>query len=160
MTPRDFVYDRPFTFKTQTTYDLPWGTGLGVFFYAASGQPLSSQVTVVGVPVFYKGRGDLGRLPTFSQTDFLVQHGFRLPGHTRVELEANILNLFDQDTTLDVFRNYLRDTVPITDPDFFAGFDIEQILAARPSLRKDPRFLKASAFQGARSIRVGFKLTF
>ena len=81
-------------------------------------------------------------------------------GRTRAQFLVNVLNLFDQDTTLDVFRNYTRDTVPISDEAFFAGFDIEQILASRPTLRKDPRFLKASSFQGARSIRLGFKVTF
>ena len=89
--------DRPFTFKSQVTYDLPWGTGLGMLFYAATGQPLSSQATMGGVPVFYKGRGNLGRLPMSMQTDINLQHGIRLPGNTRAELELNVLNLFDQD---------------------------------------------------------------
>ena len=92
----------------------------------------------------------------FAQVELFPQGLFR----ARAQFLVNVINLFDKDTTLDVFRNYLRDTVPITDADFFDGFDIEQILVARPTLRKDPRFLKASAFQGARAIRVGMKLTF
>jgi hypothetical protein len=153
--------DRPFTFKTQTTYDLPWGTGIGAFFYAASGQPLSSQVTVVGVPVFYKGRGNLGRLPTFTQVDLLVQHGFRLPGHTRVEVEANILNLFDQDTATQINNTPYRDTIPTNqNTGFFNGVDIDAIAAATSSIRKDPRYKLSSGFQGARSIRFLAKFTF
>jgi hypothetical protein len=58
---------------------------------------LTTQATIRGVPVFYKGRRDIGRTPTLSQFDLLVQHRIRLPGHTRVELEGTILNLFDQD---------------------------------------------------------------
>ena len=153
--------DRPFTFKTTTTYDLPWGTGIGVFFYAASGQPLSSQVTVVGVPVFYKGRGDLGRLPTFSQTDLNVQHGFRLPGHTRVELEANILNLFDQDIATQISNAPYRDAIPTNAATgFFNGVNIDAIAAATPSIRKDARYKQYSGFQGARSMRFLAKFTF
>ena len=153
--------DRPYTIKTTTTYDLPWGTGLGLFFYAASGQPLSSQVTVVGVPVYYLGRGNLGRTPVFSQTDLQVQHGFRLPGHTRVDLAANILNLFDQDTFTNVQNTPYRDAIPINSKTgFFQGFDADAIAAATPSIRKDPRYRQASAFQGARSIRVNARFTF
>jgi len=153
--------DRPFTFKTQTTYDLPWGTGIGVFFYAASGQPLSSQATVQGVPVFYKGRGNLGRTPTFSQTDLNIQHGFRLPGHTRVEVEANIINLFDQDTGTNINNTPYRDAIPTSNVlGFFNGVDVDALAAATTSIRKDPRYRQYSSFQGARSIRLMAKFNF
>ena len=153
--------DRPFTFKTQTTYDLPWGTNLGAFFYAGSGQPLSSQVTVVGVPVYYLGRGNLGRSPVFSQTDLQVQHGFRLPGHTRIDVSANILNVFDQATFTNVQNTPYRDAIPISSTTgFFNGFDADAIAAATPTIRKDARYKQASAFEGARSIRLNARFTF
>ena len=153
--------DRPFTFKSQTTYDLPWGTGLGMLFYAASGQPLSSQTTIGGVPVFYKGRGNLGRLPTSMQTDLNVQHGFRLPGRTRVELEAAIINLFDQDIPSQISNTPYRDAIP-TDASrgFFNGVDVDALAAATPSVRKDPRYRQFSGFQGARSMRFMMKFHF
>ena len=153
--------DRPFTFKSTTTYDLPWGTNLGAFFFAGSGQPLSSQVTIVGVPVYYLGRGNLGRTPTYSQTDLQVQHGFRLPGHTRVDVAANIINLFDQDTFTNIQNTPYRDAIPInSQTGFFNGFDADAIAAATPSIRKDPRYRQASAFQGARSMRFNVRFTF
>jgi hypothetical protein len=153
--------DRPFTIKTTTTYDLPWGTNLGAFFLLASGQPLSSQVTIVGVPVYYLGRGNLGRTPTYSQMDLQVQHGFRLPGHTRVDLSANILNLFDQDTFTNVQNTPYRDTIPITSTTgFFKGFNADTIAAATPTIRKDPRFNLPSSYQGSRSIRLNARFTF
>jgi hypothetical protein len=160
--------DRPFTFKTTTTYDLPWGTNLGVFFFAGSGQPLSSQITVVGVPVYYLGRGDLGRGPTFSQTDLQIQHGFRLPGRTRVDLSANIINLFDQDTFTNIQNTPYRDAIPInSQTGFFQGFNADAIVAAVNSnatttddIRRDPRYKQASTFQGARSIRLNVRFTF
>lgn len=69
-------------------------------------------------------------------------------------------NLFNQDETLDVFRNYTRDIVPISDDAFFAGFNIDQILAANPQLRKDPRYLLPNTFQAARAIRIGASFRF
>jgi hypothetical protein len=153
--------DRPFTFKTQTTYDLPWGTGLGVFFYAASGQPLSSQATMGGVPVFYKGRGNLGRTPTFSQTDINVQHSFRLTGRTRMELEMNVNNLFDQDRFTNISNTPYRDAIPTSAATgFFNGVDVDAIAAATTSVRKNPLFRQGNTFQGARSIRFMTKFTF
>jgi len=153
--------DRPFTFKTQTTYDLPWGTNLGAFFFAGSGQPLSSQVTVVGVPVYYLGRGNLGRSPVFSQTDLQVQHGFRLPGHTRIDVSANILNVFDQATFTNVTNTPYRDAIPINSlTGFFNGFDADAIAAATPTIRKDARYKQASAFEGTRTIRLNARFTF
>jgi hypothetical protein len=152
--------DRPFTFKTQLTYDLPWGTGVGMNFYAESGTPLTTQATIRGVPVFYKGRGDLGRTPTLSQFDLLVQHGIKLMGHTRVDLEATVLNLFDQATWTSVTVTPYRDAIPISDVDFFKGFNGDAIAAATASVRRDPRFNQPSAFLGARSLRLNAKFTF
>jgi Carboxypeptidase regulatory-like domain/TonB-dependent Receptor Plug Domain len=153
--------DRPFTFKTQTTYDLPWGTGLGVFFYAASGQPLTSSVTVVGVPVFYKGRGDLGRLPTFMQTDLNIQHGFRMAGHTRAEVELNVNNLFDQSIGTQITNTPYRDAIPTNqNTGFFNGVNIDAIAAATPSIRRDPRFRQLSGFEGERTMRLMVKFNF
>jgi len=89
------------------------------------------------------------------------KHGFKLPGHTRVDLAANILNLFDQDTFTNVQNTPYRDAIPINSKTgFFQGFDADAIAAATPSIRKDPRYRQASAFQGARSIRVNARFTF
>ena len=43
--------------------------------------------------------------------------------------------------------------------DFFNGFDVKQLIEAN-HITRDPRFLKDSAFQGARSIRLGAKFVF
>src|SRR4029079_8951036 len=124
-------------------------------------QPLSSSVTVVQVPVYYLGRGNLGRTPTFSQTDLQVSHRVSLPGHTHADVSANILNLFDQDTFTNIQNTPYRDAIPInSQTGFFQGFDADAIAAATPSIRKDPRYRQASAFQGARSIRVNARFTF
>jgi len=153
--------DRPLQFKTTTTYDLPWGTTLGGYYSLGSGQPLQAQVTVVGVPVYYLGRGSLGRSPAYSQADLQVMHGFALPGHNRVDVSLNILNLFDQDNWTNLTNTPYRDTIPINSlTGFFKGFDADAIAAATPSIRKDPRYKMPSSFQSARSMRFNARFIF
>lgn len=153
--------DRPHQVKVNGFYALPTDTTIGAVFRIQSGIPISRVTNIQSsTPVFFDGRETDGRTPVFSQTDLQVQQDIRLPGNRRAQVLVNVLNLFDQDTTLDVFRNLTRDNVPMLDEEFFGGFDIEQVLAARPNIRRDPRFLQASAFQGARSIRIGVRFSF
>ena len=49
-----------------------------------------------GYPIRYLGRGSDGRTPFLTQTDLYVQHEFKIGGSRRVQLSANVLNLFDQ----------------------------------------------------------------
>ena len=90
--------DRPHQFKVQGTYDLPWGTMVGVNAIVGSGVPLSTVMTEKNMTFFPYGRGDLGRAPTFSQLDLMLQQEFRLPGNMRVMFGVNASNLFDQKT--------------------------------------------------------------
>jgi hypothetical protein len=155
--------DRPHQFKANVYYQFPTQTGVSATFVVASGIPISRQTNMGSTtPVFYDGRLTDGRTPVFNQTNLQLQQDIRLPGsEKRFQVTVNVLNLFDQDETLDVFRNYVRDIVPITsDAAFFGGFNIDQILAANPSLRKDPRYLLPNTFQAARSIRIGASFRF
>ena len=56
--------DRPHVFKVEGSYDLPWGTGVGLYWLAESGTPLQTEMREKGIPFFPFGRGDLGRTPT------------------------------------------------------------------------------------------------
>lgn len=153
--------DRPHYFKMQATYDLPWGTGIGMNFDLASGTPQSSTISFKSVPVFVYGRGDLGRSPVYSNTDLSVFHTFGLPGHTRVQLYLNVFNLFDQETVTRLFTTRYRDNIPgLTDAMFFQGFDSAAIAAANKNVRPDPRFGRADQYLGARTMRVQAKFTF
>jgi len=154
--------DRPHQFKANLFYQFPTQTGVGLTFVAASGIPISRQTNMVSsTPVFYDGRLTDGRTPVFNQTNLQVQQDLRLPGsEKRFQVTLVATNLFNQDETLDVFRNYTRDIVPISDDAFFAGFNIDQILAANPQLRKDPRYLLPNTFQAARAIRIGASFRF
>ena len=82
-------------------------TSLGASQLAYSGTPLSSEITFI-VPVFYNGRGDLGRTDTYTQTDLLASHSFRVGGNKRMVLEAYVLNLFNQDAVTNNIVRYNR----------------------------------------------------
>ena len=53
--------DRPHQFKVQGTYDLPWGTMVGVNAIVESGVPKSTIMSQKNINFFPYGRGDLGR---------------------------------------------------------------------------------------------------
>jgi hypothetical protein len=90
--------DRPHTLKLFGSYNLDWWgtTTVGLSQIAYSGTPLSSEVTYI-VPVFYNGRGDMGRTDALTQTDLFLSHNIPLGGRMSLQLEASIINLFDQD---------------------------------------------------------------
>ena len=156
--------DRPVQFKLQGSYTMPWNTSIGVNFQAASGLLQSSTVNYQGVPIYFNGRGDLGRMPVFNQTDLLINHDFRLGGSKSITLQMNVTNLFDQDTPTRLAFAAYRDALVI--PNFASrpadaffqpgGFDTVSIQAARlpASGRPQPTYNQADQFQGARSIRV------
>ncbi len=68
--------DRPHQFKAQGTYDLPWGTMVGVNALIGSGVPKSTIMSQKNINFFPYGRGNLGRTPAFSQVDLLLQQEF------------------------------------------------------------------------------------
>jgi len=152
--------DRPHYFKFQGTYDLPWGTMVGVEYRAASGTYQQSVITYKSVPVFDEARGDLGRSPIYTQTDLLFQHDVPLPGRTRMNVGVNVINLFDQDTVTRLFQTRYRDQIAgINDAQFFEGFD-HAALAVSRGLRPDARYALSDQYLGARTIRVQATLRF
>ncbi len=122
--------DRPHQFKFQGTYDLPWGTMVGVNALVESGVPKSTIMSEKNINFFPYGRGDLGRTPTFSQVDLLVQQEFRLPSNMRVMIGVNAINLFDQKTVTGYQTTPYRDGFNVADAAFFGGFDPVAVAAA------------------------------
>jgi hypothetical protein len=166
--------DRPYQFKFQGSYSFKWGTSIGVDFNASSGLLQTSQITYQGVPVDYLGRGNQGRAPMLSQTNLLIAHDVKLPRHSRLSLQANITNLFDQDTVLSIGTSPYRDPLvlpavpgnPGAAPAFFAGpFNADAVQAAANASssskgRKSPLYRLANSYLGARAIRLFAKITF
>ena len=90
--------DRPHVVKFMATYDFSWGTSVGAYAILQSGAVNSSTIgwtSNSSYPVFYDGRGDLGRFPMYKQVDLNVSHDIRLGKSQRITLAANIQNLFD-----------------------------------------------------------------
>jgi hypothetical protein len=152
--------DRPHLFEVQGTYDLPWGTGLGVYWIGQTGTPQQTQMSEKGIPFYPFGRGNLGRTDALFQTDFLVQHTFRIADQ-RFNVGLNIINLFDSDTVTRNFTTQYRDTFNVTDQAFFSGtFDPLGIAATTPSIRPDPRYLLPDQYQNRRALRLNASWSF
>lgn len=152
--------DRPHELKLAGSYQFNFGTSVGLYQYIGTGAPVSRQVNVqTSTPMFYLGRESDGRLPTFTQTDLLLQHNIKVGGMRTLSVFGEVLNLFDEDVSLSRFKTETRTALPATDPFVYAGFDVQQLINSSGVLR-DPRFLQDQSFQGRRAARVGVRFTF
>jgi hypothetical protein len=158
--------DRPHVVKAQATYDLPWGTTVGVFGILETGTPVTEEFTYQGYPIYVNGRGNLGRYPTYSQIDLNLAHEFRLGGNKRLTLQWNIVNLFDFKTaTVYYSTNHYRDGVY---PDASQFFDapwspsavVSQFRADGQTIRDEQLFKVPTIYQGAREMRLQAKFSF
>ncbi|HET7694103.1 MAG TPA: hypothetical protein VFK57_00190, partial [Vicinamibacterales bacterium] len=161
--------DRPHQFKAQFIYQAPFGTALGLNQYLASGLPVTREIGIYpgnNLPVQYLGRGSDGRTPTYSQTDLLVQHRFRLGAEKSLEVSFNVLNLFNQDTAIARFSTYhqVNGVTPLgpdgSEEAFYRGQLRLADLIVSQGVTQDPRFLKDSAFQAPLQARFGIKFLF
>ncbi|OLC78130.1 MAG: hypothetical protein AUH72_16415 [Acidobacteria bacterium 13_1_40CM_4_65_8] len=162
--------DRTHQAKGQFIYQLPIGTSVGLNEFVASGVPISRAIQVVtghNYPLYYLGRNSDARTPVLSQTDVYVQHEFRLANGKRFQVNANVLNLFDQRAVTNKYNNMRRtgSGLNINETAFYAGqVNVQALIDASAfpngSLRLDPRFLMASDYQSPRQARFGVKFLF
>jgi hypothetical protein len=177
--------DRPHSFTFFGSYDLNSRLGLtniGLSQVAYSGTPLTSEATVT-VPVFFNGRGDLGRSDVFTQTDILISHTINVTERVKFKFDMNVQNLFNQAAVLNVRSRLNRNgNAVISDQQFFSGFDVKQYFFAPGTLGPDgkPRTTNlldptyglpgtrasgltpegSNAYQGIRELRFGFRVIF
>lgn len=182
--------DRPHVFNVFGAFIYDWfgsktnSTEFGFFQTVQSGTP---QTTFIGfsnvASTIFTERGDLGRTPTFSQTDLSVSHKYRFGRDNKFTMvgDLNILNLFDQDTVTSLFTQ--RSAVTINPAslgfvnadgttNFVAGINaftsgsqlapINTFLQGTATVRNrlDSRYGQANGFQGARQVRFGMRLIF
>ncbi|MGD9560899.1 MAG: carboxypeptidase regulatory-like domain-containing protein [Pyrinomonadaceae bacterium] len=186
--------DRPHVFNAYGAYIFDWigsktnSTELSAFQTISSGTPQTSQIYMVTniTPTIFTKRGDLGRTPTFSQTDFNVTHRYRFGRDNRFTLvgDLNFLNLFDQATVTGLFTALGRPQAtmigptfgfPDNGPAYINAFNSGSLLpqinsfldgtlgCATPGTcinRKDSRYGQPNAFQAPRSVRFGFRFLF
>jgi hypothetical protein len=165
--------DRPHVFKLQGVYEFKWGTILGGNWFVESGIPQSTAFRFSGFPVFPNGRNDLGRTPVLSQLDLNVIQEFRLAGRSRIALQANIDNVFDQMTWTNYFLaitqgpSAYRDSLSVANPPALSlygatgSYNLQQRIAAYTgTMRPNPFYQTPNVYQGRREIRVLARITF
>ena len=154
--------DRPHQVKAQFIYQFGFGTSVGFNQYLASGLPVSREIGILppnNYPVTYLGRGSDGRTPVYSQSDLYVQHSFRVAGDRSLQVSLNVLNLFNQDTTISRFSTqHKTNGVAIDEALFYTGRQTIASLAG--GVAQDPRFLKDNGFQSPILARLGVKFMF
>lgn len=161
--------DRPHTFKLFLNYSQPWGgksgeTLVSINQIAYSGTPLTSTVGFI-VPVFYAGRGDLGRTPALTQTDFLIAHVINLSERVKMKFDANITNLFNQAAVTNTDQAFNRNgNISLTEAVFYkGGWDVNALVnpvtsATAPT--KNINYKLPNQYQGIREVRLGVRLQF
>lgn len=174
--------DRTHVLNSYGAYIFDWmgsktnSTEFGYFTTFQSGTPQTTLVSFhsSGTPIPLNGRGDLGRTPMFTQTDFNVSHKYRFGRDNRFTFAAdlNILNLFDEANVTAIWGQLSAVAVTeaalgFTDPVAAANAltagqlyqTVQTYLNGAPN-RKDVRYGMDSAYQGPRSVRFGFRLMF
>jgi hypothetical protein len=165
--------DRPHVLKVWGTYDMSWGTSVGVYGLWESGLPQTSALLwgSQGYVVYFTGRNDLGRTPSIKQLDLQVSQVFRLGGNRRIALEADIINLFDSDTVTGYYLSSRsgtspwRDNLNGSDATFFGGpWDPAKVVAdlrASGAQIRDEQFYKMpNYYQQRREARIMVKFSF
>jgi carboxypeptidase family protein/TonB-dependent receptor-like protein len=182
--------DRPHVFNIYGAYIFDWmksksnSTEFSAFQTITSGTPQTTRIFLVSTvtPAIFLKRGDLGRSPTYSQTDFNVSHRYRFGADNRFTVvgDLNFLNLFDQATVTNVHVVRNLNTSVITasslagvtkpnDATFVNAYTSGSLLApintylagtATILNRLDARYGQPNTFQSPRGVRFGFRLLF
>lgn len=176
--------DRPHVFNIYGAYIFGWNgsrsnsTEFSAFQTLTSGTPQTTSIygqSSVTPQIFYH-RGDLGRTPTFSQTDFNVTHRYRFGRDSRfvMAFDFNVLNLLDQDTVTAVYPTLNTTTdrpsaagLGLSARDYANGYTSGALLqtiltrfAAAPTTRLDSRYKLPQIYQGPRTVRFGMRFLF
>jgi hypothetical protein len=174
--------DRPHVFNVYGAYIINWGsktnsTELSGFQTITSGTPMTTSIygASTRTPQILFGRGDLGRSPVYSQTDFNVTHRYRFGRDTRFTMafDFNVINLFDQKTVTGIYPtmnpsgarvNYAA--LGLTPVQYANGYTtgaiLNQILDRinAQADRQDLRYKSPQVYQSPRAIRFGMRLLF
>jgi hypothetical protein len=179
--------DRPHVFNMYGAYNFDWfgkvkggGTQFSLFSTFQSGVPVTSFYTFYNAGAVAFGRGDLGRTPVFTNTDFAVQHSFKFGSNERYGLvfDFNVLNLFNEANTL-----YLVDTPAAVNPSL-STLGLPASVVDEPTAlnyllsngitaqlnaylnsttspqRRNTAYGLGNSFQGPRQVRFGVRFTF
>jgi len=184
--------DRTHVFKASGTYTYNWtkasnnSTDLSFFQVIESGTPRTTFINIFGIPIPETKRGDLGRTPTFSQTDLSLTHRVRFGRDNRFTLaiDLNVLNAWNQNTELAYNQNKtsaywaLAETDVVASGSTVAATNIltssgvlsqynatEPLICANATIcgvgvARNAAYAKPIAWQDPRSVRFGFRFIF
>ncbi|HVR60637.1 MAG TPA: carboxypeptidase regulatory-like domain-containing protein [Polyangia bacterium] len=133
----------------------------GLGFVARSGMPRSY------VSSWYFGqpqnmllpRGSAGRTPTLTRFDLHLAYGQKLSKMTRVDVFADIFNVFNQQTTILTDDVYTYDLAPAIVNGTPSDLKFAKNFLGQP-ITRNPNFGQPLAYQAPRSVRLGLRLSF
>jgi hypothetical protein len=127
--------DRPHVFKLfgWREFQNRFGaSNIGLTLVAMSGSLNSTTVGYLTAPTFPFGRGDLGRMPVFTQTDINFSHTFRVSERMNLRFEAVAMNALNQAavvsrvTQINRAGNINNQQLPLNR--FFSGYNVFEFL--------------------------------
>ena len=152
--------DRPHQFKFYGAYSLDIGMTVGVNAYAAVGTPVTREFELNRADGYYPlGRFTDGRTPFLWRADIYAEYNIKLGDKTTFQINANVINITNNRIAQRIFNLANYGTVYLDNDEVLAGFDYEAVMEA-DGITWDPRFLNEYSFQGAISLRLGFKFIF
>lgn len=178
--------DRPHVFNMYGAYNFNWfekvknnETLLSLFSTIQSGTPITSFYSLYAAAVL-SGRGNLGRTPVFTNTDFAVSHRVKFGSNERLGLafDFNVLNIFNEGNVLGVVSSPGAINPSISTLGLPAAVNDEPkainyilttgILSNYNTFLNDPTAPQrkttalgmGNSFQGGRQVRLGVRFTF
>ncbi|MBI5280754.1 MAG: TonB-dependent receptor [Candidatus Solibacter usitatus] len=173
--------DRPHEIKGFLSYDLKSKIGttlFGLTQVAWSGVPDSTSVIYQSAPTFPHGRGDMGRTPFYTQTDFNLAHTVKFTERYGARFEVNFINLLNQaavvSRTTQINRTGAISAAQLPLSQFFGGYDVNKFVYPGNYLAgKTPQYNPIyglpggnyraggpGAYQSPRNIRLGISFLF
>lgn len=183
--------DRPHVVKAYGGYTFDWwknranSSEISFFTTAMSGTP---QTTVVdfGVPLVWTKRGDMGRTPMFTQTDFSLSHSYKFgrDGKFKIVGDITVANAFNENNVTSLnpqrwFNNYIGEWEFVDafaegwgygEPGFqyttqfmnaiLNGEGASFIQALDVPENRNQIYGQPSSYQAKRNIRFGFRFIF
>ncbi len=176
--------DRPHVFNIFGSYILDWkgiktnSTEFSAFQTITSGTPQTT--TIYGAstvtPQIFLGRGDLGRSPAFTQTDFNITHRYRFGQDDKFTMafDLNFLNMWDQETVTGIYTTMNPSSAPVnaaalgglSQAAYANGYTNGSLLPAilarinSQADRSDVRYKQPFLYQSPRVVRFGVRFLF
>ncbi len=161
--------DRPHQARIDTVYNAPFGISAGLQFYIRSGLPLSRLGffnNFYPTDLFLDRRGSSGRTPTDYDMNLSLAYNMNI-GPVTLTPQVYLFNVLNKQAITAFDTNFNTAGSFVTDPTspFFGDAGVQPGTANCPATASapcsdNPDYLKASARNNPRLLRVALKITF